>query len=110
MTALRISAGVQSHGPISHGLATAAALVPAAYAGSALMAAIVFAVAVAFLRMAFGGHFLSDIVMAALFTEFIAVAMATIFHSSCWRYGRPGVLEDDIRSLGTRFRPQTSRS
>ncbi|MDQ0395633.1 phosphatase PAP2 family protein [Labrys monachus] len=91
-------------------MATAAALVPAAYAGSALMAAIAFAVVVAFLRMAFGGHFLSDIVMAALFTEFIAVALMTLFHDPRWRYGRPGVLDGDIRALAFRLRMQASRS
>ena len=89
-------------------MATAAALVPAAYAGSALMIAIAFAVAVAFLRMAFGGHFLSDIVMAALFTEFIAVALMTLFHSPRWRYGRPGMLEGDIRTMAFRLRTQAS--
>jgi lipid A 4'-phosphatase len=91
-------------------MATAAALVPAAFAGSALMAAIAFAVAVAFLRMAFGGHFLSDIVMAALFTEFIAAALMTLFHWPGWRYGRPGMLESDIRTVAVRLRMQTSQS
>jgi lipid A 4'-phosphatase len=90
-------------------MVTAAALVPAAYAGSALIAAIAFAVVIAFLRMAFGGHFLSDIIMAALFTELIAVALMTLFHAPFWRYGRPGVLEEDIRHAGFRLRARTAR-
>jgi len=87
----------------------AAALVPAAYAGSALIAAIIFAVVIAFMRMAFGGHFLSDVIMAALFTELIAIALMTLFHAPCWRYGRPGVLEEDIRNIGFRLRARTAR-
>jgi lipid A 4'-phosphatase len=89
-------------------MVTAATLVPAAYAGSALMGAIVFAVGVAFLRMAFGGHFLSDVVMAALLTELIAICLMAIFHNPRWRYGRPGMLEQDIRNLPSRFRAQSS--
>ena len=72
------------------------------------MGAIVFAVGVAFLRMAFGGHFLSDVVMAALLTELIAICLMAIFHNPRWRYGRRGMLEQDIRNLPSRFRAQAS--
>jgi len=83
--------------------ATAAAgivvLVPAAYAASAVILGIVFTLIVAYLRLAFGGHFLSDIVFAVLLTQFVAASFMTLFHSRRWRYGREGVLEQDIRQL-----------
>jgi membrane-associated phospholipid phosphatase len=81
-------------------------LVPAAYMGSALALAIVLASIVAFLRLAFGGHFLSDIVFAVLITQFVTAALMTFFHSRHWRYGREDRLEQDIRLLAFRLRAQ----
>ncbi len=79
-------------------------LVPAAYMGSALALALMLGVIVAFLRLAFGGHFVSDILFAVLLTQFVTAASMTCFHSARWRYGRSDVLEQDIRLLAFRLR------
>lgn len=54
-----------------------ASLVPQPWTGAALTGAVVFASATGLLRMAFGAHFLSDILGAALIT--ILVVLATRF-------------------------------
>lgn len=54
-----------------------ALLVPLAYRAPALLAALVFGSLTGLLRMAFGGHFLSDTVFGALFTWLVILA--------CWR-------------------------
>lgn len=61
-----------------------ALLAPAAYAAPAVGAALVFALTTSLLRIAFGGHFLSDTVFAALFTWLVLIL--------CWRLilGRRG--------------------
>jgi membrane-associated phospholipid phosphatase len=81
-----------------------AAVMPAAVAGSALIVAIVFAVGVALLRLAFGGHFLSDVIFAALFTHVIAIVVFGLMHDERWRFGRPGELDQTLRRLGSRLR------
>lgn len=82
------------------------ALVPSAYAGSASVLGVVLTLIVAYLRLAFGGHFLSDIVFAALLTQFVASALMTLFHDRRLRYGCEGVLEQDIRLLAFRLHAQ----
>ena len=81
-----------------------AAVMPAAMAGSALIVAIVFAVGVALLRMAFGGHFLSDVLFAALLTHVVAILMFGLMHDERWRLGRPGELDQSLRRFGSRLR------
>ncbi|GLS23310.1 phosphatase PAP2 family protein [Labrys miyagiensis] len=81
-------------------------LIPSAYAGAALVLGVILTLIVAYLRLAFGGHFLSDIVFAALLTQFVACALTTLFHSQRWRYGCEGVLEQDIRLLAFRLHAQ----
>ncbi len=54
-----------------------ALLLPPPWGALALAGALFFAAAAGTLRMAFGGHFLSDTIFAALFTWFIIAA--------CWR-------------------------
>ena len=51
-----------------------ALLAPASTQPVALAAALVFAAATSLLRMAFGGHFLSDTIFAALFTWLVIIA------------------------------------
>lgn len=59
-----------------------ALLVPASVQPLALAAAVVLGVGTSLLRMSFGGHYLSDVVFAALFTLLVVAA--------CWRvvFGR----------------------
>lgn len=52
-------------------LAAPASLLPAPWKAPAIAAAIVFAAATGALRMAFGGHFMSDVAFAILFTLLI---------------------------------------
>ncbi len=54
-----------------------ALLLPPPWRAAALAGALCFAAAAGALRMAFGGHFLSDTIFAALFTWFVIAA--------CWR-------------------------
>lgn len=56
-----------------------ALLVPAPARGAAVAAALVFTAAASALRLSFGGHFLSDVVFAALFTFAIVLAAARGF-------------------------------
>ena len=81
-----------------------AAVMPTAVAGSALIVAIVFAVGVALLRLAFGGHFLSDVIFAALFTHIVGILVFALMHDERWRLGRPGELEEILGGLGSRLR------
>jgi lipid A 4'-phosphatase len=54
-----------------------ASLVPPPWRGAALGAALVFATATGTLRMAFGGHFLSDVCGAALITIAVVLVLGT---------------------------------
>jgi lipid A 4'-phosphatase len=56
-----------------------ALLTPPWIRGAAIAAALAFGTATALLRLAFGGHFLSDAVLAALFTLIIVFAAAQWF-------------------------------
>ena len=56
-----------------------ALLVPPPARGAAVVAALVFTAAVSALRLSFGGHFLSDVAFAALFTWAIVLATARAF-------------------------------
>ncbi len=51
-----------------------ALMAPPAWRAAALAAALVYAAATGLLRMAFGGHFLSDTLLAALFTWLVVAA------------------------------------
>jgi len=86
-----------------------AAVMPPAIAGSALIVAIAFAMGVATLRLAFGGHFLSDVIFAALFTHLVAIIVFGLMHDPRWRYGRPGELEDMLGGFGSRLRQRFRR-
>ncbi len=61
-----------------------ALLAPASMQPGALAGALVFGVSVSLLRMAFGGHFLSDTIFAALFTWLVLIATWRI----CFAAGR----------------------
>jgi membrane-associated phospholipid phosphatase len=86
-------------------LVAAAAVLPAAVSGVAMGVAVAFTVLIASLRLAFGGHFLSDVLLAALFTHMIAIVMLRIMHDPRWGPGRPGAIE---AWLARRGRPQNA--
>lgn len=56
-----------------------ALLTPPPLRAAAVAASLVFAVATGVLRMAFGGHFLSDVILAILFTVLIVLATRPLF-------------------------------
>lgn len=56
-------------------LVAPASLLPAPWKGPAIVAALAFAAATGALRMAFGGHFLSDVVFAILLTLLVCQAL-----------------------------------
>jgi lipid A 4'-phosphatase len=56
-----------------------AVLMPAPIRAAAVVAAFLFGTATALLRLAFGGHFLSDVVLSALLTLTVVVAMGQWF-------------------------------
>ena len=72
----------------------AALLAPASLQPVAFAGALVFGIAVSLLRMAFGGHFLSDTIFAALFTWLILIAT--------WRLFRPGRAEIVLSGMARR--------
>jgi len=80
-------------------LIAAAAVLPAAVAGPAMAVAVAFTVMVAALRLAFGGHFLSDVLLAALFTHMIAILMLRLMHDPRWAPGRPGAIDAWLAGL-----------
>lgn len=62
-----------------------ASLAPAPVRFEAIAAALAFGAATSLLRMAFGGHFLSDVVFAGLFTFLVLYGV----HRLLWRAGAP---------------------
>ena len=62
-----------------------ALMAPPAWRAAALAAALLYAVAAGLLRMAFGGHFLSDTLFAALFTWLV---IAVVWRAVLGRNGR----------------------
>ena len=74
---LRNCSFVSGEGSTAFWTVAPALLVPLAYRVPAIAAALVFATMSGLLRMAFGGHFLSDTVFGALFTWLVILA--------CWR-------------------------
>jgi lipid A 4'-phosphatase len=62
-----------------------ALLVPPPWRGAAIAAALVYGAAASVLRLAFGGHFLSDVVVAALITLIVVFALRRIL----WPRGGP---------------------
>jgi membrane-associated PAP2 superfamily phosphatase len=52
-----------------------ALLAPPPFRAAAVGAALLFTAATAVLRMAFGGHYLSDVVFAALFTWLVVLSL-----------------------------------
>ena len=60
-------------------------LVPPPYRGVALASALVFGVATSLLRLAFGGHYLSDVVMGGLISLIVIFAVRSIV----WPRGAP---------------------
>jgi len=81
-----------------------AAVMPVEMAGSAIIVALIFAVGVALLRMAFGGHFLSDVIFAALLTHLVAILVFALMRDERWRLGRAGQLEEMVGGFGSRLR------
>src|SRR5581483_5489926 len=77
-------------GEVSAGMAmaAAAAALPAEVSGAAILLTWAFTGLIAFLRVAFGAHFLSDVVLAALLTHLVAIAMFAIVRDPSWRWGR----------------------
>lgn len=90
-------------------MVTAVALLPAAWSAPALALAFAFTFGVALLRMAFGGHFLSDALFAALLTFLVAILTFRVTHSRRWALGRPGTIEATLAQLGSRLRPGNAR-
>jgi lipid A 4'-phosphatase len=66
---------VSGEGSSSFWSVAPALLVPLPWRAAALGAALVYAAATGLLRMAFGGHFLSDTLLAALFTWLVIAAV-----------------------------------
>jgi lipid A 4'-phosphatase len=62
-----------------------AVLVPPPWRYAALAAVAVYATAIAFMRLLMGGHFLSDVIFAAIFTGLVIWAMHGLFLR--WRIG-----------------------
>lgn len=62
----------------------AAALLPLPWTGGAVWLAMLFAVIVAWMRVAFGGHYLSDVIFAALFTQLVVIASHHIVRLFPW--------------------------
>jgi len=87
----------------------AGAVLPAALAPAAVGAAIAVTALVGFLRLAFGGHFLSDVVLAVLLTQCIAVGMQRIMYDRRWPPGRPGVIDAALQRAGRPLRSWVSR-
>ncbi len=65
---------VSGEGAASFWSVAPALIVPPPWRAAALAAALVYAAATGLLRMAFGGHFLSDTLLAALFTWLVVAA------------------------------------
>jgi membrane-associated PAP2 superfamily phosphatase len=81
-----------------------AALVPAPWTGIAYAGAIAFGVGISLLRVAFGGHFFTDVFFAAVFTYLVIwISYAAFFRWPSTR-PRPGVIEEAIGRAGERFR------
>ena len=81
-----------------------AALTPPAWRPLAYAAALVFGVVTSVLRMAFGGHFFSDVAAAGLVTFLVIwLAYATIYRWPSTRLTDEGI-DAALRRLGTRFR------
>jgi lipid A 4'-phosphatase len=74
-------------------LVAAAAALPAPLQAPAVALAAAFAVLISGLRLGFGGHFLSDILFAMLFTHLIACAAFRIMLDERYPWGRPGAIE-----------------
>ncbi len=74
-------------------LVAAAAALPPPLQGPAVILAAVFAVIISGLRLGFGGHFLSDILFAMLFTHLIACAAFRFMLDERYAWGRPGAIE-----------------
>ena len=66
---------VSGEGASSFWSVAPALMVPPAWRAAALAAALAYAAATGLLRMAFGGHFLSDTLLAALFTWLVVAAV-----------------------------------
>lgn len=80
-------------------LAAPASLAPPQARTAAVAAALAIGTATAVGRMAFGGHFLSDVVFAALFTLLLIVWFRGLF----FREAPPGSLDARIQSWGRRM-------
>ena len=65
---------VSGEGSVGFWTVAPALLTPAGLQPAALAAALVFGIAASLLRMAFGGHFLSDTIFASLFTWLVIIA------------------------------------
>ena len=76
-----------------------AALTPPSWRPLAYVAATLFGVTTSGLRMAFGGHFFSDVAAAGLVT-FLVVWLA---HGAIYRWRRTGLSDADIDAALTRF-------
>ncbi|MGA7804486.1 phosphatase PAP2 family protein [Bradyrhizobium sp.] len=76
-----------------------AALTPPAWRPVAYVAATVFGVATSALRMAFGGHFFTDVAIAGLVT-FLVIWLS---HGAIYRWPRTRLSDKDIDAALTRF-------
>lgn len=93
---------VSGEGAAATALVAAAAALPPPLQSPAMIGASIFAIGVSALRLAFGGHFLSDLIFAALFTLLISWACFRIMLDERYPWGRPGAIERYLRRLGRR--------
>lgn len=81
-------------------LVAAAAIVPGIAGGVVTALAIAVVAVVGALRLASGAHFLSDVLLAALFTHIVAILVHRLMHDPRWPPGRPGVVDAWIAQCG----------
>lgn len=93
---------VSGEGAAATALVAAAAALPPPIKSPAMIGAGIFAVGVSGLRLAFGGHFLSDLIFAALFTLIISWGCFGIMLDERYPWGRPGAIERSLRRLARR--------
>lgn len=95
---------VSGEGASATALVAAALALPPPFRTPAVVAASVFAIGVSGLRLAFGGHFLSDLLFAALFTLLIAWGAFRLMLDPRYPWGRAGAIEAWLRGLAVRLR------
>ncbi|MFN8994692.1 MAG: phosphatase PAP2 family protein [Pseudomonadota bacterium] len=99
---LRNCSFVSGEGAAATAVIAAAAAMPSPIKAPAVIGASIFAIGVSGLRLAFGGHFLSDLIFAALFTLIISWGCFRIMLDERYPWGSPGAIERALRRLARR--------